>query len=79
VERILRDEPSIDKVGELLTMQLGPEQVLLTADIWFRRKLDVEELEKIIDKIKSRIQSEEPRIGQIFLQPDALHRRRKST
>jgi cation diffusion facilitator family transporter len=77
VERILRDEPSVEKVGELLTMQLGPEQVLLTADIRFQRHLDVEHLEKVIQEIESRIRSEEPRIGQIFLQPDPLNGRRE--
>jgi hypothetical protein len=65
VERILRDEPSIEKVGDLLTMQLGPEQVLLTADVRFQRELNVEHLEEI-SKIESRIRSEEPRIRQIF-------------
>ena len=77
IERILRDEPSVERVGELLTMQLGPEQVLLTADIRFHRELDVERLEEVIHKIEGRIRSEEPRIGQIFLQPDPLNRRRK--
>jgi len=78
VERILRDEPSVDKVGDLLTMQLGPEQVLLTADIRFHRELDVEHLEEAISEIESRIRSEEPRIHQIFLQPDPLDGRSKS-
>jgi cation diffusion facilitator family transporter len=76
VERILHDEPSIEKVGELLTMQLGPEQVLLTAVIRFQRELDVEHLEKVILEVESRIRSAEPRIGQIFLQPDALNKQR---
>jgi divalent metal cation (Fe/Co/Zn/Cd) transporter len=79
VERILDGEPSIQKVGELLTMQLGPEQVLLTANIRFQRELDVEQLEQVIHEIETRIRSEEPRIGQIFLQPDPLNRGRKSS
>ena len=78
VERILRDEPSIEKVGDLLTMQLGPEQVLLTAEVRFQRELNVEHLEKEISKIESRIRSEEPRIRQIFLQPNPLDGRSKS-
>jgi divalent metal cation (Fe/Co/Zn/Cd) transporter len=78
VEKILRDEPSIDKVGDLLTIQLGPEQVLLTAEVRFQRELNVEHLEKEISKIESRIRSEEPRIRQIFLQPDPLDGRSKS-
>jgi divalent metal cation (Fe/Co/Zn/Cd) transporter len=78
VERILRDEPSIEKVGDLLAMQLGPEQVLLTAGVRFQRELNVEHLEKEISKIESRIRTEEPRIRQIFLQPDPLDGRSKS-
>jgi divalent metal cation (Fe/Co/Zn/Cd) transporter len=79
VERILRDAPSVEKVGDLLTMQLEPEQVLLTADVRFQRELDVEHLEEAISKIESRIRLEEPRIHQIFLQPDPLDGRSKST
>jgi len=79
VERILRDEPSIEKVGDLLTMQLGPEQVLLTAGVRFQRELSVEHLEKEISKIESHIRTEEPRIRQIFLQPDPPDGRSKST
>ncbi|MCU1252883.1 MAG: cation transporter [Edaphobacter sp.] len=78
VKRILRDEPSVEEVGDLLTMQLGPEQVLLTADVRFQRELDVEHLEKAISNIESRIRSEEPRISQIFLQPNPLDSRSKS-
>jgi divalent metal cation (Fe/Co/Zn/Cd) transporter len=74
----VRDEPSVEEVGDLLTMQLGPEQVLLTADVRFQRELDVEHLEKAISNIESRIRSEEPRISQIFLQPDPLDSRSKS-
>src|SRR6266702_1178183 len=72
VERILHDEPNIEKVGDLLTMQLGPEQVLLTANVRFDRELDVERLEVVIDQVENRIRSEEPYIEQVFLQPNPL-------
>jgi divalent metal cation (Fe/Co/Zn/Cd) transporter len=78
VEKIFRDEPSVEKVGDLLTMQLGPDEVLLTAEVRFRRELDVEHLEQVISKIESRIRSEEPRIEQIFLQPNPLDKESKS-
>jgi divalent metal cation (Fe/Co/Zn/Cd) transporter len=56
-------------------MQLGPEQVLLTAHMRFDRELDVERLEDVIGQVENRIQSEEPDIEQVFLQPRALDRR----
>jgi divalent metal cation (Fe/Co/Zn/Cd) transporter len=61
VERILRDEPSIEKVGDLLTMQLGPEQVLLTAEVRFQRQLDVAGLERTISEVESRFGLKNPR------------------
>jgi divalent metal cation (Fe/Co/Zn/Cd) transporter len=39
VEGIINADPSVEKVGDLLTMQLGPDQVLLTVQIRFRQDL----------------------------------------
>jgi divalent metal cation (Fe/Co/Zn/Cd) transporter len=72
VGEIIRGDPSVEKVGDLLTMQLGPEQVLLTVDIKFRRGLDVQQLELAIDRIESRIRKEEPTIERIFIEADSL-------
>ena len=35
---IISADPAVDAVGDLLTMQLGPEQVLLTVNIQFRQE-----------------------------------------
>jgi divalent metal cation (Fe/Co/Zn/Cd) transporter len=59
-------------VGDLLTMQLGPDQVLLTVDIRFRRGLDVQELESAIERLEARIKQEEPTIQRIFIEADSL-------
>jgi divalent metal cation (Fe/Co/Zn/Cd) transporter len=59
-------------VGELLTMQLGPDQVLLNIDIRFRRGLTVQELEAPIDRMESRIRDAEPTIQRIFIEADSL-------
>jgi cation diffusion facilitator family transporter len=72
VGEIIRSDPSVEQVGDLLTMQLGPDQVLLTVDIKFRRGLDVQHLESAIDRIESRIRKEEPTIERIFIEVDSL-------
>jgi len=72
VRQLLREDASVEGVGDVLTMQLGPEEVLLTVDIRFRRKLDVQELESAIDRIESRIRGSEPTIKRIFLEADSL-------
>jgi divalent metal cation (Fe/Co/Zn/Cd) transporter len=61
VRKIITSDPSVDKVGDL-TMQLGPNQVLLTVNIQFQRGLDIQELEMAIDRIERRIREKEPMI-----------------
>jgi len=72
IRRIIQAEPSVERVGDLLTMQLGPDEVLLNVDIRFRRGLDVGELESAIDRLESRIKHEEPTIQRIFIEADSL-------
>ena len=60
VRKIICDDSSVDNVGDLLTMQLGPDQVLVNVDIRFSRGLDVQELELAIDRIEKSIRQKEP-------------------
>jgi divalent metal cation (Fe/Co/Zn/Cd) transporter len=72
MQKIICSDPSVEGVGDLLTMQLGPDQVLLTVDIKFCRGLDVQQLESAIDRIERRIREQEPTVGRIFIEADAL-------
>ena len=53
-------------------MQLGPEEVLLTAAIRFRRGLTIEQLESAIQRIEDHIKSEESKTERIFIEADSL-------
>jgi len=72
VREIISSEPSVEAVGDLLTMQLGVDQVLLAATIKFRPDLSVSELESSIDRIERRIRQEEPTIKRIFIEAESL-------
>jgi cation diffusion facilitator family transporter len=72
VRTIIRDDSSVDNVGDLLTMQLGPDQVLVNVNIRFRRGVDVQELENAIDRIEKSIRRKEPTVGRIFIEVDSL-------
>jgi len=45
VRRIIQEDPAVEEVGDILTMQPGPNQMLLTVDI--RRGLNVQQLERL--------------------------------
>jgi hypothetical protein len=53
-------------------MHLGPEQVLLNADIQFHRGLTVSHLEAAIDRMQSRIREAEPAVKRIFIEAESL-------
>jgi divalent metal cation (Fe/Co/Zn/Cd) transporter len=72
VRKIIESDPAAEGVGDLLTMQLGPEQVLLTANIRFQRGLNVQQLEAAIARIEDRIKREEPTIERMFIEADSL-------
>ena len=72
IRKILEGDSSVQKVGDVLTMQLGPDEVLVTVDIRFQPGLDVRELEHIIARLEGSIKKAEPMVQRIFLEPGAL-------
>jgi cation diffusion facilitator family transporter len=74
VKQIIEADPSVQTVGDLLTMQLGPQQVLLTVNIQFRRGIDIQQLERAIDRIEKRIRGEDPMIERIFIEAESFKR-----
>jgi cation diffusion facilitator family transporter len=72
IRKIIAEDVLVERIGEMLTMQLGPRQALLTARIRFRHPLSLQQLESAIDGIKKRIQAQEPTMEQIFIEADSL-------
>ena len=72
IREVICSDSAVERVGNLLTMHLGPEQVLLAAEIKFRDGLDVQELESAIDRVEEKIRTKDPTIERIFLEADSL-------
>ncbi len=74
VKEMILADPAVEKVGDLLTMQLGPNQVLLTVNIQFRRDFDLEQLESAIERIEDGVREKEPMIRHIFIEAESFKR-----
>jgi len=72
IRDILENDALVERVGDLLTMQLGPDQVLLTVNLRFRRGLDVQQLEEAIARLGDWIKEKEPTVERIFIEADSL-------
>jgi divalent metal cation (Fe/Co/Zn/Cd) transporter len=68
VRAIISADPWVEEVCEILTMQLGPEQVLLAVYARFQQELGVQELESTVSRLEQRILQEEPTIKRVFIE-----------
>ncbi len=55
-------------LGEVLTMHLGPEQVLLNIEVTFVSGITVEEVDAAIRRVEQRIQLTHPQVTHIFVE-----------
>jgi cation diffusion facilitator family transporter len=69
---ILRADPSIQNVGKLLSMQLGPDEVLLTAAVQFNRGMRIDEVEAAIERLEKAVAAAYPTIRHIYFESGAL-------
>jgi cation diffusion facilitator family transporter len=69
---IFNADPSIMTVGRLLSMQLGPDDVLLTAAVQFNRGMSIDEVEEAIERLESKVSAAYPSIQHIYFQSAGL-------
>jgi cation diffusion facilitator family transporter len=74
MKQLLQQDSAVERVGDLLTMQLGPDDVLLNVEIEFRRQSCIDDLEQTIDRLETRIQQEFPQVHHLFVEVARLSR-----
>jgi cation diffusion facilitator family transporter len=68
VRELLAAEPSVARINRSLTMQLGPDNVLLALDITFRQDLSGADVAATTARLQSAIKSRFPEAGEIFIE-----------
>jgi cation diffusion facilitator family transporter len=64
--------PEVKEVVNLLTMHLGPEDILVNLDINFVDDLSTDQVEEAIDKVERAIQAQLPAVKKIFVEAESL-------
>jgi cation diffusion facilitator family transporter len=77
-QRIITKEieatPGIDKVLDLLTMQLGPEDLIVGAKVAFTDDISADHAEDLADDVDRRLRERLPVVRHVFLDPTQLSR-----
>jgi divalent metal cation (Fe/Co/Zn/Cd) transporter len=72
IKELVRQEPSVERVGRALTMHLGPQEVLLNLEVDFRDAVPAGDVERIIARMKQRIRDARPEVRHIFIELTSL-------
>jgi cation diffusion facilitator family transporter len=72
LKAIIAREPAVASVGHLLTMQLGPDQILLAVAVQFRRGLRIDEVEQAIERLERAITAQYPSVRHIYFESAAI-------
>lgn len=76
--RELADMAEVDAVVELLTMQLGPSEVLAAVRLDLHDGLDSDAVEDVSERIDAAIREKHPEVSQVFLDATPASRRERA-
>jgi len=78
---VLRNDERIAVINEILTMHLGPEDILLNLSVDFRDALSSNEVEAAISELEATLKEKFPAIRRVFIEAQswAGHRRDKNS
>jgi cation diffusion facilitator family transporter len=64
---IVREDPEVERVDKMLTLYLGPHDVMLAMEVRFRAEAPVLDVRAALARLRRRIQERYPRIRRVFL------------
>ena len=69
------EEPCVIEVGDIITSQLAPNQVIATLGVVIEESLRVPEVEQLIVRIEKEIQERHPQLFRVFVRPQSRERK----
>lgn len=76
IRRIVGEEPRVKRTIDVLTMHLGPDDVLLNMSAEFQDELTADDVEDTIFALEGRIRGQFPQVRRIFVEAEAMRLRR---
>jgi len=77
LRRILGAEHGVDRINEILTMHMGPRDVLLNLSLDFRSSLSSDEVEAEVTRLERQIKAAFPEITRVFIEAESRNRGRR--
>ena len=68
LESIIKDESAVLYINEILTMHLGPEDILLNISLDFKGAMSSGNVEETISALETNIKKKFPEIKRVFIE-----------
>jgi cation diffusion facilitator family transporter len=72
IRRLAAEDPAVERVGRVLTVHFGPDNVLAQIELFFARHLGAEEVARSIDRIQRQLKQAEPTLTHVFIEAESL-------
>src|SRR5882724_632845 len=79
IRQIAAEQPGVERVNDLVTVHLAPDQVVAALSLEFKDELTTPEIEKAVATIESRICKQHPEVFSIFVKPQSSAMRDQRT
>ena len=68
IEDLFEGHPQVDNVNEVLTMHMGPQDVLLNLSLDFKNDISAGDIENVVTEFEQKIKQMHPDIKRIFIE-----------
>jgi divalent metal cation (Fe/Co/Zn/Cd) transporter len=68
MREIVSADPAVIGIGQMLTMHMGPDDVLLNAELQFTAGLPAEDIHAAIHRIEAAIAARFPEVSRVFIE-----------
>ncbi len=72
LKRIVESVPNVERASKILTMYMGPDDLLINLDVYFKRGISYDQLHQAIRTIEKNIQSTYPECMRIYIESKSV-------
>ncbi|AWN50881.1 cation diffusion facilitator family transporter [Methylobacterium sp. 17Sr1-1] len=73
LHEIVRSEPGVQHVNEVLTQHLGPADILVNVSLDMDDRLSAGEIERLVGHLETRMKTLSPKVRRVFIEIQARH------
>jgi divalent metal cation (Fe/Co/Zn/Cd) transporter len=70
---LFNGHPHVDNVNEVLTMHMGPNDVLLNLSLDFKNNITAGDIESVVSEFEQKIKKMHPEIKRVFIEAQSRH------